>query len=227
MDTDNPAGGRVKCQRRRKWIRPDLQLKVVLRTLLVAVVVLLVYLQLSLFWYWFDLKNAEATTGELLARVPSMLLKHFAFSVFLAVPLSLYVGISSFFNFSGPLYRFSRHLSDWASGRWDRDCRLREGDELQDLNAAINRALGVMRERVVRQHGLLEETRRVLQSIPNDDQKVAELLERMADESKEYERRLGEETREETGEETSESGTEPAGSEPGRGEKEEASVPAS
>ncbi len=51
------------------------------------------------------------------------------------------MGIRSTFPIAGPVYRFLADLGDVAEGGYQRPLKIREGDELQDLCAAMNAAL--------------------------------------------------------------------------------------
>lgn len=184
----------MKNRRRRKWIRPDLQLKIILLTLFVTTLVLITNFQLSLSGLWLLHKNAVMTVEGVLQQVQTLLLKEFLLSVAIAVPLSVSVGLIYAFKFCGPIYRFKKYFNDLKEGRWDQPCTLRKGDDLQDVNEAINGALDILREKVRAQHQVLQETRAVLAepSVPFPDRSlVQDLLRRIDAQEADFTRRLG------------------------------------
>lgn len=60
-------------------------------------------------------------------------------------PSLLVFSILMTFRFAGPLYRIRRHLREIADGEQPGECRLRDGDELQDLCDVLNRAVARLR----------------------------------------------------------------------------------
>ncbi len=186
--TDTPTPS-PPYKRRRKWIRPDLQLRMILRTMFVALIVLLVNFQLSLIGYWVLVQ--EGPSGVEIQRVPVMLLQYFCLSVGIAVPLCIAVSIFQSFRFCGPLYRFGVYLRDLVDGRWDRECRIRKTDDLHDVNDLLNAAVGAMTRHARRQHELISRARDLL-----DGSDVAStdggrrLLAELEDEEKEFKTRF-------------------------------------
>jgi hypothetical protein len=178
--------------RKRKWIRPDIQLKVVLRTMFVAILGLLINFQLSLIGYWLLVQQGPAS--DPVGRIPGMLLKYFLISLGIAVPLSITVAVIFSFKFCGPIFRLSRYLGDLVEGSWDRRCGLRAGDDLQDLKDTLNAALDVFRDCVRGQHHLLHDAGALLRASKassSNPEAVEELLARIEAEGVEYDRRLG------------------------------------
>lgn len=92
---------------------------------------------------------AEMPSGGvyLADRTPSMLLEVLLASTFMLLPMILLVGISATFRIAGPLYRFGVFLKDVRDGSQVELCRLRKGDQLQDLCEIINGATAEQRER--------------------------------------------------------------------------------
>lgn len=150
--------------RRSRWVRPGLQLRVILAALSVAVLVLLlnyVFLSFSLL----EFKNPPSDpAAEVVRRTRSFLFQNTLLSLAAAIPLSVLFGVFVSFRFCGPIFRFKRYFSELLSGRWDRNCQLRKGDNLQDLKEAINATLEAMREMMLEQHELLSEFVRLVES---------------------------------------------------------------
>jgi hypothetical protein len=61
------------------------------------------------------------------------------------VPLFLVLGISGTFRVFGPLYRFRVFLEQVARGKHREPCRIRSGDELQDICQLLNTVTEPMR----------------------------------------------------------------------------------
>ncbi|MEO6710579.1 MAG: hypothetical protein ABI054_00635 [Planctomycetota bacterium] len=78
--------------------------------------------------------------GEMLGRI-------FLVSAGVIMPLTLMVGILVTHRLLGPIYRFKVFLKQVADGERPPDCRLRHGDELQDLCDLINRATVPLRQK--------------------------------------------------------------------------------
>ena len=81
----------------------------------------------------------------LAAQLPS-LLGSIALTAFLILlPATSVFGILITFRTAGPIHRFKQHLASVARGEQPGPCRIRKGDELQDLCDAINEALAQAR----------------------------------------------------------------------------------
>ncbi len=134
-------------RRRKKLIRLDVQLRVVLIALGVASLVLLINFQLGILA--FSKLSGEVTKG-MDARVAfeglqNALFNRFLVSIGFSIPIAVAVGILYSFKFAGPIYRFGKYFRELQSGRWDARCSLRKGDDLQDLCASMNETLDQVR----------------------------------------------------------------------------------
>ena len=74
-----------------------------------------------------------------------LLLRIFAISAGLILPLTFLVGVLATHRFAGPIYRMQVFLRDVIAGKRPRDCKLRQGDELQDFCALLNQATAAVR----------------------------------------------------------------------------------
>jgi hypothetical protein len=146
-------------RRKKRLIRFDLQLKVVFITLFVASFVLLVNFQLLLAALWsLSAKMVSSTRPDLLLdEMRSIIIQKFFISLGIAVPLGFCVGVLYSFRFSGPVWRFKQYFGEVIQGRWGRVCRLRKGDDLQDVCESINGAMDQLRGRLKANHELLGE----------------------------------------------------------------------
>ncbi len=178
-------------RRNRKWIRPDLQLKTVLQTLFVTIFALLISFQLALVNHWLLVQQGPANQMD---RIPSILLKSFAQTLVIAIPICIAVAIYQSFKFCGPLHRISQFLTGLVDGRWDRKCQVRANDELQDVADQVSRAVETFTGRVKAQQTVLEEARAILSAPTSsfaDHDHVDRVLAEIEACDAEYQRRFG------------------------------------
>ena len=76
-----------------------------------------------------------------------------AVSFGMLLPLTIAIGILVTFRIAGPLYRFERFLELVIRGEQVGPCKLRNGDELQDLCDLINEATRPLRMRTANGDG--------------------------------------------------------------------------
>ncbi|MEM7518608.1 MAG: hypothetical protein AAF368_17010, partial [Planctomycetota bacterium] len=124
-----------------KLIQPRFQLKLI--GTFVGLSGLALLLQFLLFTSSLSEVAAELPQdgSRLMAEIPGLVWHVFFVSFGLFLPLSVLVGISITFRWAGPLYRFKVHLGRIAAGERPGECRIRRGDELQDLCRVINAAV--------------------------------------------------------------------------------------
>ena len=181
-------------RRRSKWVPGQGQLKIAVLTFFVTVIVLLFNLYYCNLGLWLIYKNPAATLEGVLEQTQSMMTKQILLSSMAALLLSILVSLS-FYKILGPIYRFKQYFNQLRTGRWAPDCSLRKGDELQDVNDAINTTLGLMKDRLRSQHDVLVETRQVLDDlsgVATEPDKIRELIEKVDAEDAEYVKRFGE-----------------------------------
>ena len=89
---------------------------------------------------------SEVSDG-LYAEFRDDLVRSLFFSMVLVLPLTLGVGILVTFRVAGPIYRFGVFLREVADGAAPGDCKLREGDELQEFCTLLNEATAPLRKR--------------------------------------------------------------------------------
>jgi len=88
--------------------------------------------------------------GEyLLDLVPSLLYRALLFSLLIALPLTLVVGVQATFRITGPIYRFESYLKQVIRGTQLGPCKIRQGDALPELCELINQATEPVRRRTV------------------------------------------------------------------------------
>ena len=136
----------VRQKRRIKLIRPRLQLRLILAFL--GVTALALTLQFILFTSSLTRVAVELPQDGplLIEQLPEHVLAVLLISAALVLPLTFFVGVLVTFRVAGPLYRFELFLKDVERGAKPADCRLRKGDELQDLCELLNRATAPLRK---------------------------------------------------------------------------------
>lgn len=134
-------------RRRIKLIKPKLQLK------LVGVFVGLSALGFLLQSLHVGLRLSELAANVpeggtyLMAVMPELPLEILLVSFGMLLPLTIAVGILVTFRIAGPVYRFEKYLKAVIRGEEAGPCRIRQGDEFQELCELINQATASLRER--------------------------------------------------------------------------------
>ncbi len=146
-------------RRRRKFIRKDLQLKIIFGTLFVALIVLVINFQLPIMGMRIMRTNSSIMLDAHYNIMVKLLVTSFATSFLLTIPLAIWMGIVFSFQFCGPIYKIKKFFVELNSGRWDRICRLRQKDDLKDVAAVINQYVGLARDRLRSQHAALDKVR--------------------------------------------------------------------
>jgi signal peptidase II len=141
------AQPQVPYRRRIKLIKPRLQLK------LVGVFVGLSALGFLLQSLHVGLRLSELAANVpeggtyLMAVMPELPLEILLVSFGMLLPLTIAVGILVTFRIAGPVYRFEKYLKAVIRGEETGPCRIRKGDEFQELCELINQASAAFRER--------------------------------------------------------------------------------
>jgi len=152
-------------RRKKKFVRADLQTKIVFIAFFVACLALLVNFQMSLATLWAVSSQPVASVENTLDQIRHELVMKFLITVGLTIPLSICVGILYSFKFCGPIFKFKKYCDDFVTGNWESRCSLRDGDDLWDVCDSINAAVGTLRERVRDSHQTLQQTREVLDQV--------------------------------------------------------------
>lgn len=122
----------------KKLVRPKMQLRITMWFVSLAACTLL--LQLALFSSAFselavDLGSDAAQNFDLIsAAYVRVLVLSFA----IVLPVTTLLGVVSTFRVAGPVHRLVEFLTEVRDGGKPADCRIRSGDELQDLCALVN-----------------------------------------------------------------------------------------
>lgn len=129
-----------KFRRRKKLIKPRLQLKLVGSFVGLAGLALLLQFLLLGYRVANEAAHLEGPGGLLTAEVPRIMLQVLAFSLVVLLPIIFAFGVLLTFRIAGPIYRFETYLAAVARGEESRPCKIREGDMLQSLCDRINEA---------------------------------------------------------------------------------------
>lgn len=149
-----PEAGR----RRQKLIKPGIQLR--LSGVFAGLSVLCLVIQWLLFSSMLSNAAHKMPIGGdyLLDLVPTLLFRSLFFSLAIALPLTMLVGVHSTFRITGPIYRFESFLKEVIRGKQLGPCKIRKGDLLGDLCELINGATEPQRRRVAETTGAAETT---------------------------------------------------------------------
>ena len=175
----------MKHSRTRLLVNIEVQLRVVLTALAVASLVLSANFFLWLASISSALAEHQSVPTIVMAfdTLRSTMTQQFLLCVGLAIPMAICLGILYSFKFAGPIYRFTQYFSDLATGRWDRPCSIRKGDDLQSLCGRINAGLEPMRAALLESQAICGElsalaTGGVVTAAPVDSERFSALLRR-------------------------------------------------
>ena len=136
----------MKSRRSQKLVEPRLQLKFAAVFLTTAAAVVLAQ-GFGLFFTLDRLAGTLPNDGHMVQmEVSSIIQRNCLLTLALVAPLSLIVGVLTTFRVVGPLYRFRIYLRELVAGTDPGPCRVRQGDELQDLCELLNEATTPVRE---------------------------------------------------------------------------------
>ena len=131
---------KTKYRRKKKLIKPGLQLKSTFVFLATGCVGVLVQ-TIVLFSTLTSVANEVPNDGlYVMSVIPRMLTTCLLVTFALLVPLTIAVGILTTFKVAGPIYRMEQFMKQVIAGEKPGDCRLRDGDELHDFCALLNQA---------------------------------------------------------------------------------------
>jgi hypothetical protein len=136
-------------RRKKKLIKPKFQIKVAAACLglaLMAVITLMIMINEAILDFadqgWVD-------SAALQHRWIGILLGKLAIALAIFAPMTLALGILLMHKVAGPLYRFEMYLGQVARGETTEPCRIRKGDELQDMCDTINHFTAPIRDGTV------------------------------------------------------------------------------
>jgi hypothetical protein len=136
-------------RRRRKLVKRGIQLRMAAIFAGLSVVCLMTQ------WLLFSSMLANSAHkmpvgGDyLLDLVPQLLYRSLFFSLLIALPVTMLVGVQASFRITGPIYRFESYLREVIRGTQLGPCKIRQGDALTELCELINTATEPVRRRQV------------------------------------------------------------------------------
>jgi len=135
-------------KRRIRIIRPRLQLKLTLT--FVGLTLLALMLQFIVFLRTMTglAVSLPSDHNVLMDAVPEVLVQSLLLTFCVVVPLIFLVGVLLTFRIAGPVYRFEMYLKQILRGENPGECRLRQGDELNELCDLINQVTLPLREKL-------------------------------------------------------------------------------
>ena len=83
--------------------------------------------------------------GDVADQVPGVLVSVLALSAIIVLPVMFALGVLITHKIAGPVYRFEEYLGQIARGEAVGPCRIRKGDELQELCTRLNSAIATLR----------------------------------------------------------------------------------
>jgi len=140
-------------QRKKKLIKPRLQLRLVAIFLCaagLAVQVEAILIALTMTRLARGLPNDGSTVLE---QMPEFVRTNLLLTFLLLAPLMFGVGIVATFKIAGPLHNFEQFLRAVRDGQQVEPCRIRKGDELQDMCTLLNEVTAPLRERTAAKSG--------------------------------------------------------------------------
>ena len=131
--------------RKKKLINTGLQLKLIAVFLFLSCISAL-FQVILLNRSVMSLSSLMETDGDiLLAELPGLLFSNMIMTLGVLLPMMLLVGILVTHRVAGPIYRFEQHLGAIARGEDPGICRIRKGDELQELCTILNDAVATLK----------------------------------------------------------------------------------
>jgi hypothetical protein len=136
----------MKYKRNKKLIEPKLQLKCALAFACLAGLATIVQ-SLVLNFALFDL--AARLPGEsrtlVASQIPAVLADSTLLTIAFLLPVAVLTGIAFSFKVAGPLFAIKRYLGQVIAGEQPGECRIRQGDELQELCDLVNQSTAPLR----------------------------------------------------------------------------------
>jgi hypothetical protein len=134
-----------KSPRLRKLVHPRLQMRLTLS--FVGLAFLALAFQFVLFTSVMS-ETLDSTPGAFAdhyVEVAAAYRRVFLISLGVVLPLTALVGVMTTFRIVGPLFSISRFLRRTLDGEKPEDCRLRSGDEYQELCELVNEVSAPLR----------------------------------------------------------------------------------
>lgn len=135
-----------KTFRLQKLVHPRLQLRLTLTFVGLAFMALAFQFVLFVSVMSETLERTPGAFAENFVDVAGAYQRVFVISLLVVLPLTALVGVMTTFRIVGPLFSISRFLKRTLAGERPEDCRLRGGDEYQDLCELVNQVTAPLRQ---------------------------------------------------------------------------------
>lgn len=130
--------------RRKRLIKPSMQLRLIVTF---AALFGSVFLMQTMLMNWqltqLDVERTETVPSSVVPQVIGYM-QWIAFVV--SLPVTIVAGVLITHRWAGPVYRFEQYLAAIARGEDPGPCKIRKGDEMQELCARINEAVAALRK---------------------------------------------------------------------------------
>ena len=135
-------------KRRIKIIRPKLQMKLTLTFVGLTLLALMLQFMVFLAAMTRIAVSLPSDHDVLMDEVPEVLVQSLLLTFCVVVPLIFLVGVLLTFRIAGPVYRFETYFKQLLRGENPGECKLRQGDELNELCELINQVTQPMRDKL-------------------------------------------------------------------------------
>ena len=163
-------------KRKKKYVRPDLQARLILGSLGITLVVTFIGTHIPLVGLWQFTAANSGENNALIDHMSRFFTGSFYVSILLTASLATWFGYWYSFRFCGPIYAIKKYFVEMPKGDWSREMRLRQKDDLQDVKDAINVGLGAMRQQMVSQRSVLEAAANALEKVGSNDENCTLVL---------------------------------------------------
>ncbi len=134
-----------KSPRLQKLVHPRLQLRLTLSFVGLAFLALAFQFVLFVSVMSETLERTPGAFADHFTEVAGAYQRVFLISLGVVLPLTALVGVMTTFRIVGPLFNITRFLKRTLAGEKPEDCRLRSGDEYQDLCELVNQVSAPLR----------------------------------------------------------------------------------
>ena len=173
------SNGSFPHRRRRKYVRPDLQAKLILGSLGITLLVTFIGTHIPLVGLWQFTTNNQGENNALIDHMSRFFTASFYVSIILTASLATWFGYWYSFRFCGPIYALKKYFDELKAGSWERDMRLRKGDDLQDVKDSINASVGELRTRLQEQRTVMIDALALLESTNDASEECTEVCTRI------------------------------------------------
>jgi hypothetical protein len=135
-------------RRRIKIIRPRLQMKLTLTFVGLTLLALMLQFMVFLRTMTSIAVTMPSDHDVLMDAIPEVLVQSLLLTFCVVIPLVFLVGVLLTFRIAGPVYRFEMYIKQILRGENPGECKLRKGDELNELCGLINEVTLPVREKL-------------------------------------------------------------------------------